>query len=180
MIIQGKLRSQSRRGVASLIEVLASISVTAVMLGTSATLMTLLFRLDQRGRDDLNATLSEGRLATDLQRDIRSATDLELDPEPPEGGLKLIGPENQIVSYQFQDGILHRRKVVADESKHIESYRLQPGTSARWEAIDSMANRRLRLVLDTPRLRSASAAGRRVMQIEATLGRDHRYQGDEE
>jgi hypothetical protein len=179
MIARLARRSDRRRGATTLIEVVAAMAVSAVLFTMSATMMVLLFRLERLGRDELTATITEGRLAADLRADVRSATDLELEPGAPGGSMRLLGPDRRTVTYLAEDGDLIRRRRSGEGPDHIERYRLLPGTISRWELAASGPWRRVVLELDAPKIPRTVEGGRRVLRIEATLGRDHRFEGDE-
>lgn len=178
MILRPGPTSRRRRGAATLIEVIAAFSVSSVLLATSAMVIVLLFRLDRLGRDELTASISEGRLAADLRDDVRASSDLGPVPEGPADALELIGPGGKSVSYRAEGGDLLRARHEAEGVERLERYRLLPGTVARWEVLGDGRSRRLVLELDAPKVPKASEGGRRVLRIEATLGRDHRFEGD--
>jgi hypothetical protein len=159
--------------------VVAAMTVSAVLFTTAATMMVLLFRLDRLGRDELTATIAEGRLVADLKADVRSAIDLELEHGDPEDSIRLIGPAGRTVSYLAEDGDLIRRKRWGEGPDQIERYRLRPETISRWEVAGDDSNRRVVLELDAPKVSKSTESGRRILRIEATLGRDHRFEGDQ-
>lgn len=164
--------SERRRGVVSLIEALVSMTMIAVLFGTTATLTTLVFRLERLGRDDLAATLTEGRLASEFRSDVHQAMQADID----DATCSLIGPGDRRVVYQVREDSLIRRMPEDEGPDRVEAFRFKPGTLARWEWDESIDDRRrLVLTLDPP---PVSDGHRRPFRVEATVGRDHRYEGD--
>ncbi|WP_145267459.1 PulJ/GspJ family protein [Tautonia plasticadhaerens] len=163
----------------TLIEVLAAMTVSSVLLATTATVITLVFRLDRLGRDELTASIAEGRLAADLRADVRSSGDLGLAPEGPSDALQLLGPGGRSISYRSEGDDLIRVRRDGEGADRLERYRLLPGTTARWEVLGDGPSRRVALELDSPKAPKTEGAGRRLLRIEATLGRDRRFEGDD-
>lgn len=162
-----------RRGVASLIEVLASMTMMTVLFGTTASLTVLLFRLERLGRDDLAATITEGKLASDLRSDVHAS--LSIDREPNANPLTMIGPGDRKVRYQVDDHTITRKLHESDGVERLETYRLRPRTLARWSFSEPTDPPRVSLILESPHTTDGAP---RVFRIEATLGRDHRFEED--
>ncbi|RUL88071.1 PulJ/GspJ family protein [Tautonia sociabilis] len=171
---RGRRRSDRRRGAASLIEVLAAMAVSSVLFLTTGTVMVLVFRLESTGRDELTATVAEGRLAADLRADVRSAAEVDRDGQGPADGLTLVAPDGGRVSYRSDGSDLVRTRAGGEgEPDRVDRYRLLPGTLSRWEVDGD----RVSLVLDAPRRPKAEGGNRRVVRIETTIGRDLRFSG---
>ncbi|WP_169974842.1 hypothetical protein [Tautonia rosea] len=174
MISRLNRRRGQRSGVASLIEVLAAMTVISVLFGTTASLTALMFRLERLGRDDLAATMTEGTLASDFRADVHAATRVEVEEDDPDQ-IVLIGPGDRKTTYRRQERSLIRKALWPDEPERRERYRLRPGTVVRWEREDSDVFPVISLVLEVP---GTIEGDRRSVRIESTLGRDHRFEED--
>jgi hypothetical protein len=174
MIARGTHRGRKRSGVASLIEVLAAMTIIAVLFGTTASLSTLMFRLERTGQDDLAATITEGTLAADFRADGHTAWGVVEGEDA--GQIVLIGPGDRRTCYRSDGSSLIREEGPPGAADRRESYRLRPGTAVRWEVREAGAWQVVTLVLDRP---GEVEGDRRIVRIEATIGRDHRYGGED-
>lgn len=174
MIARRNRRRGERSGVASLIEVLAAMTMIAVLFGTTASLLALMFRLERLGRDDLAVTITEGALAADVRADVHAAFRVEREDDPVR--LVLIGPGDRRTAYHMQGRLLIREDHRPGEVDRRESYRLRPGTTFSWDLHESDGIPVVSLVLDVP---GTIEGDRRSVRIEATVGRDHRFEEDD-
>ena len=166
--------SSHRRGLAFLLEAVASFTIIAVFLGTTAGVLILLFRLERSGRDDLAVTIAAGRLAAVIRDDAHAAERVEPDaPDaPPDAPRTFFYSDGATSTYRIDDHVVVRDVLDADGRGRTESYRLGPGTAARWRPGDGG------LVILA--LEPESAPGtivRPAIAIEAAIGRDRRHEG---
>lgn len=164
-------RSEQRRGSFSLIEVLVSITLTAVLFGSTAILTVLLFRLERTGRSDLAETMTMGRLVAEFRSDVHAAIHAEF-----EGDLLLLqGWDDQRVHYRIEDEALIRREGIPGGTDRVERYRLRPGNRARWEPNDEDRAGPIVLVIESAGAQTEPSLRRSPIRVEAMPGRDHRF-----
>ena len=154
-----------RRG-SSLLEVLALIATTALMLGLSAGLIQVLLRVEKAGRADLVETSEISRLALTFRADVRSATAAH----PADGTLELDGPAGPIARYQFEAGQVVRLRLEGDEVRARDDYRLPRHGLARLESVDRDGRTWVALIF-------ASSPGHDD-RLEAVLAADHRFEAE--
>ncbi|MEW4569890.1 hypothetical protein AB1L88_18650 [Tautonia sp. JC769] len=174
MIARGTHRGGKRSGVASLIEVLAAMTIIAVLFGTTASLTALMFRLERTGQDDLAATITGGTLAADFRADGHAASGVEEGEDAEQ--IVLTGPGDRRTVYRRDGRSLIREGGGPGEAGRRESYRLRPRATVRWEVREAGAWRVVTLAIEET---GEVGGDRRVVRIDATIGRDHRYGGDD-
>ena len=172
-------RDRRRRGMASLIEALAAIALLSAVFTATAGLLHLMMRLERGSRDELAATIAEGRLAIDVRDDVHAAIGVtsadDGEPNPPDR-LELELPGGASASYRVDGEKLRRLRIDPSGRRRFESYRLPRRTNARWERVGRGGETVVALVLERPE--GPRGEGRpRTLRIEAVLGRDHRFKG---
>jgi hypothetical protein len=162
-----------------LVEMIAVISISVVLLGLSVVLLQSLLKLESRRRDDLLTTTTLNRLARDLRADVRAGRSARVEVLPVlfaggggAGRLEVDRGDGRLVSYKAEpEGIVRE-----EPRRGRELYRLPRGWEMRWEIGEGLSP-----VISAEIRRPAVAAGRAregtaaPTRIEAILGRDHRY-----
>lgn len=173
-----------RRG-AFLIEVVAVITLSVLLLGLSVALLQALLRLESRERETMVASSSLSRLARDFRANVHRAAEARIVtlPEPfaqSDGGrLEIEDNHGRGVSFGLMNGQIVRE--VSSHGKLIarEDYRLPRGSTVRWKIrpwTDGSGYQLVSLEISHP-----TPTGRRepekpvVQRMEAVLGRDQRY-----
>lgn len=172
----------AKRSGYTLIEMVAAIGMSGVVMATAVGLLLSLFKLDQSSRDHAVGHQSLARLEADFRADAHAATSLA----PVEGqakGQEIVGegkkgpgwefrfPQpDRSVRYAWQAGGLVREEH-AGKATRRDGYRLPPGSTAAFERSPPMVS--LRVVCGTP---SGDRAAGRTIRIDAVLGSDHRFE----
>lgn len=165
--------SQERRG-ASLIETIAVVGLTGLILVMTAMLLGLLVRLEKSRGDDLVETAAMNGLAREVREDVRGATAIEpaaLGGEfeaPKMVSMTLAG--GAVVTYRAERERVFREEKQGDETTRTETYRLPDGSSVSWER----AGERVSMVIRRPRVRQGAGESI-VTRVEAAMGRDLRF-----
>ncbi|WZO99925.1 type II secretion system protein [Isosphaeraceae bacterium EP7] len=162
---------KTRRRGFTLFELLMVLSLGMACLGTIATVMHVLLRLDRSGRDRVAEASSLMRLGRVLKADAHASTRLE----PAEGGMDLHGPNGLVARYRLKQAGMERATEGADGKVTSRAWhRLPPGCKASLDATD--ANGIRLLVLTVANGGGGPGKARpRVDRIEAALGRDFRF-----
>lgn len=176
---------RSRQG-ASLIELLAAITVGSVVFGLALVLAHGFLRMENNLRAERQTWAALGRLAEQFRDDAHAAQTVAM-PEPkPEGAKRTAtstAEPGAAWSFQFASGRRAEYVVAAAEVTRIErvrgtvtsreSYPLPPGTTARLEPPAAGTRRvALRIVPEELAVRQPAA---QPVRIEALVGFDHRF-----
>ena len=162
----------SRRGT-TLIEMIAVITVGAVMLGIGVCMLHVLWRAERTGRDRVHQASVSARLAEQFRSDVCEAVRYlpPQDKQPTQWQFAL--PGDRVVTYRALPGEVRRDQRTADKLVRQESYVLPSGCSAaiavQGEAAPAVAS--LVIAADAAPL----AADREFRVTEAVLGKDHRF-----
>jgi prepilin-type N-terminal cleavage/methylation domain-containing protein len=166
----------------TLVEMLAAIGVSGVVMAIAVGLLLSLFKLDQSSRDHSVDHQSLARLEADFRGDAHAATSL-VRSEGPAKGQEIVGegkkgpawelrfPQpDRSVRYAWQGGGLVREER-AGKATRRDGYRLPPGSTVAFERSPPIVS--LRVVCGTP---SGDRAVGRTIRIDAVLGSDHRFE----
>jgi hypothetical protein len=164
-----------RRGFA-LIELMAVVGTTAILLGLCAGLIHLLLRLDRGGRVQVAEGVALGRLARDFRADVRAATGLE--PIPFASGspswLALTLPEGRGVEYRVQGNALIRSERTAAAVVRVETYHLPSGVAVAWD-VATLGDRTLVGLVLVPVPDREVRTALTDYRIEGVVGQDRRF-----
>ena len=159
-----------RRGY-SLVEVIVVMATASVLLGLTVTLLYTLFRAERGGRDQVRHYTALGRLAEQFRRDVHAATAADA-IENQEWEFSLS--DNRTVTYRMEPGRVIRLEQAGEASPRRESFALPPGMTAAVE-IDTDAEPTFARLVIVPAPAGPERPRGRPMQIDAMLGRDHRF-----
>lgn len=175
--------SQNRRG-AFLIEVVAVITLSILLLGLSVALLQALLRLESREREAMVASSSFSRLARDFRAHVHHGLEARIIslPEPfaqtDWGRLEIDDKHGRVVSFGLMNGHLVREISSHGEAVGREVYRLPRGSTFQWNIrpwMDDMACQLVSLEISPPPPSGIREAGKPVInRVEAILGRDWR------
>jgi type II secretory pathway pseudopilin PulG len=172
-----------RRGF-TLIELMAVVTTTAIVMAVSAVLVHSLLRIDRDSRARAVEDMALAKMARAFRADVREAVGVKED-EAPEGSpspLTLALPDGRSVAYRMGKGGLVRTRKAGDEAAGTETYRLPRRSSVRWHIEPEGEPRAVGLVL-LRRDGEGREGPSEFLRIEAMLGRDHRFEagapGDE-
>jgi hypothetical protein len=117
----------SRRG-KTLIEVMVLITLTTVVMASSATTLIALFRVERQLAQDGETRQGLSRLASRVRADAHAAIGCQAGDE-----CTLTLPGGEALRYAVRDGRLWRERLVGDEVQHRDSFPLAAGSTARFE-----------------------------------------------
>ena len=169
-------RNRRRRGYA-LIELLAVLTISAVMLTLAAGLLHLLMKLDRNGRDALDESADLARLSRAFRADAHASTTFE-PTEQTENLCKLQLENGRSVEYQVRTGDLLRTIRDGEKVRGFETFRRPPRTAVKFR-LDGAPPRPpgqrpfLILTIDRPP-DGRDNASRHDWSIQAELGKDQR------
>ena len=165
------LRSNLRRRGVFLIEMLVTITVLMVLLGLGASLLHLVLRLDQAGRDAFDIAADQARLGQTFRQDVRQAS---AEPAPDLGPdhLALILPDDRRVDYSIRPHDLLREVRDGAKVRQREVYRRPARSSARFERLSEAGRPLIALIIDRRPHRAETDS-----RIEAEVGRLDRLSG---
>lgn len=172
------MRRPARRGY-SLVEMLGAMAVLLVVLGASVALIDRLLKLDGAARDHRRALATAGRLARAFRSDAHAAAFAMTPPGADRSAaeLRLRGPSDHDVVYQFDRGTVTRLESVEGLPARGETFRL-PGRAGHFEIQEEGPGVLAALVVAWPLGRSptnSSANEARNWRVEAAVGLDHRF-----
>lgn len=154
----------------TLIEMIVVLTVGSVLTGIAISLLVVLLRAEQTGRDHVENNTVIRCLADQFRRDVHAATKR---PEINGHGVVRFATAGPVVQYTIDGRDVHREKIMADKSVgRREEYRLPKNWAATVEtdAAATPAVVRLTLAPQDAALRSAHE-----IRVEAVLGRDFRF-----
>jgi prepilin-type N-terminal cleavage/methylation domain-containing protein len=161
----------SRRGY-TLVEMLTAMTVGAVMLGIALSMLLVLVRAEQGGRDRVYQARVMSRLAEQFRSDANAA----VRPISAKAGQKtewqvaLMG--DQVVTYRALPGRIDREQRTGGKLVRQESYVLPAGRAAKIVVNNDSTPAVASLIIAADE--AASAAGREI-RITAMVGKDHRF-----
>jgi prepilin-type N-terminal cleavage/methylation domain-containing protein len=164
MIISNRV---PRRGV-TLIEMVAVITVFAVLLGLCAITIQLLMRVGSDAQTRRTAGAALGRLAEQFREDIHASDDVQLRPA---AGLRLNRGPGVVIDYQTRDGRVDRVESVNGQASRHESYALDRHDSITFERRDDGPRRFLAMVV-RHKVGSGQPDPPHPMEILALVGKD--------
>jgi hypothetical protein len=170
----------ARRGF-SLIEVVLVIGGVAMLLGMSTGLLHLMLRLDRVGRSHYAETATIGRLSRQFRQDVRAAVGTKAsDPdEGPLAKLELVMSEGHVVSYESRERGLTRTERQGESVRRREGYALPSCAGPRF--LVRKDDDRVWVSLRLPRVAEPRPESlRHVLNVDALMGRDHRWSKPEE
>jgi hypothetical protein len=136
-----------------------------------------MLRLDRTGRAHLIETRSLGRLARQLRQDVHAARKAT----PAEGGdpsktLELLLPGDTIVAYEARERGLVRSEKHGASLDRRESYTLPSCSDPRFLVQTNEAQTWIHLRLPRGPMRGEGGGSlHQSLEIDALLGRDHRF-----
>jgi prepilin-type N-terminal cleavage/methylation domain-containing protein len=162
----------NRRPAFSLIEMIAVMSVAAVMLGVAATLLYGLLQTEGSGREHVCQSGVLGHLADQFRCDVHEARTVAVAADGESRQFELA--PGRTVSYHCQPGTLTRTEQVDGTVERRESFTLRPGSTATIQIPTDTkpAIVSLRIV---PAAEPSGQSARRIIRIDAVLARDHRF-----
>ena len=174
IMLKHKLRDEramrKHRGF-SLIEMLVVITVSAALLGICTSILHLLMRSERAGRDHLHQATSAARLARQFRNDVHAAITPPAPGDAARPGWRFELAPGQTVVYRIEPGRVDRTEWERQKLRRQESYDLPAGDTARIEPPGHQRPATACLLLPQ--------ANRAELRVEAVVGRDHRFAGDE-
>lgn len=155
----------------TLVEMLAAIAVGSAMLGVAVGVLHLLLRLERDGRQELRYRNTVARLSRQFRDDAHAAVDFQR--APPEAW-QLTLPDDRVVRYECSAEELTRTELSGERPISREAYALGPAASVSIESIGDEAASLVRLKI-VPDDAPDAEPGVSETQIDAVLGRDHRF-----
>jgi prepilin-type N-terminal cleavage/methylation domain-containing protein len=168
---------EGRRGV-SLVELLVVMSLSSMLLTTSAVVLHRMMHSHGKTRHFLDASRSALRLAAQFRSDVHRAQEVTTDNLPPDIVLRLQLGESDVVQYSHVGGLVRRTQLVREEVISREEYAFPAGSQLAIR--EQMSPRLLSLSIKS----MPGDAGGPVqhgfatavhLQIDAQPGRDSRY-----
>jgi prepilin-type N-terminal cleavage/methylation domain-containing protein len=165
-----EMNAPPRRGF-SLIEMIAVISVSAVLTGIAISLLLVLLRAEHRGRSHLAESDSLQRLADQFRRDAHAATDVTVNATDPTRW-QFNSPGTQVVRYMPHSEGIWREEEMLSENRRMEPYVLPKNSTATVE-VDRKA--KTPVVTMTINVKDALPGPGHEFRVVALLGRDLRF-----
>jgi type II secretory pathway component PulJ len=166
-----------RRGI-SLIEMIAVITVGAVLMGVAMSLLVMLLKVERTGRAHVEQSAAVYALADQFRRDVRAADRAAAGES--KGAAEIVGlyqGKTRVVRYESAGGDIQRVEKADGKMVRRESYALP----SEWSAtVDVESKARPEVVRMTLGPKEASMRATREVRIEAALGQDHRFERREE
>jgi type II secretory pathway component PulJ len=170
-----------RRGY-SLVEMSVVISMTAVVISTSAVALATMFRIDRQMRQELLASDNLMRLSKQLRADAHQAQTAAIETE--EGDeqnaaadrLLLTVGDDRSISYQTVAGRVERLVRRGETVEHRESYRLAENASLVWvvAAEEPLSRVRLEVHYDS-NYQPQPYRPVSLISVDAAVGLDHAH-----
>ena len=161
-----------RRRALTLIEMVTTISVAAVLTGLAMCLLVVMLRAERGGRAHVAEAESLERLADQFRQDVHAAVGEAVvsGKELRQWRLDLSG--NRSVHYTIADNGISRDERAGSKDVRRESYAL-PDDSSVAVAVDRATNPALVSLTIEPK--DASLRSAHAFRVEAVLGRDLRF-----
>lgn len=165
----GRPIPSSRRGI-SLIEMMAAITCTSILLGLCAVSLQTLWRAAGEGQARRSAAAALNRLAGQFREDVHASAEIG-ESDPMATKLRLALENRATIAYETRPGRVDRVESSGAKVARRESYLIGRDRSARFERRDDGPRRFLALVI-----RHESRKGRpdppRPIEILALAGKD--------
>jgi prepilin-type N-terminal cleavage/methylation domain-containing protein len=158
---------RTHRGV-SLIEMMAVISVLAVLIGLCAVTIQLLMRVGSEAQARRTQTAALGRLAEQFRQDVHASDDAQLKSS---SGLRLNRGPKAVIDYQPHAGRIDRVESVDGQPSRHESYILNRNDTITFERRDDGPRRFLALVVSHTS-RTGQPDPPRPREVLALVGKD--------
>jgi prepilin-type N-terminal cleavage/methylation domain-containing protein len=172
---------KARRGHrgSSLIEIVVSMTVLAILMGVAAGFAELVLRYERVGRELQARTVATMQLASLFRNDVRNARRVELPAVAEGAALVLDDAAGTVVTYERIRGRLVREKWAGGESRQREAFLVTLDRPVRFERDGTTGGVAvIRLVLDEKPGKVKAPA--RPTVIEAALGAEHRFERETE
>ena len=169
------MKSHSRRGITSLVEVLVAISVGSTVFMLASTLVVRLMRGTQEAQVHASEALSISRLGDQFREDIHAATDVQVAKAGQ--ALEISLPEGAQARYELAGNQI-RRSLMADSIvKQREMYQVHDLKAAKFtlgQGETKGEQPRLAMLIAQRGAKTPAGSSRRLT-ISAVVGRDHRF-----
>lgn len=154
------MRRRGHRSAWSLLELLVAMGLASVIFSSIGLTLALVFRADQRLRDEVSRSQTVESLTAQFREDAHRA--MEVMTVPPERELLLSLPQGQAVRYATVGLGIERQLRVGQQVRHREVYRLV-GAAPTWE----LEGQLLRM-----RLESEASSDAATVLVETIVGLD--------
>jgi type II secretory pathway pseudopilin PulG len=165
-----------RRGI-SLVELLAVIGAGAIIVGLLAGTIRSFALAERASQDHLREREVLAHLSNSFRRQVRAAISADALAEHRE--IKLLLPGDRSVSMQANSNQVTEIEHEAGRVVRQQSYRLATGSEPRFEIQSDAENIRVIMTLIRQAARDSDGPSREF-RVEATLGRDRRFDMKEE
>jgi prepilin-type N-terminal cleavage/methylation domain-containing protein len=160
-----------RRGL-TLIEMVVTISVAAVLTGLAISVLLVMYRVEQNGRTQLAQAKSLERLADQFRQDVHAAVGETVATEKEPQHWRFDLPEKRIVQYKIADGTISREDSTDAQNVRRESYTL-PKDSTVAVSVDRTTNPAVVSLTIEPN--QDSLRPHYPLRVDALQGRDLRF-----
>ena len=160
-----------RRGL-TLIEMVVTISVAAVLTGLAISVLLVMYRAERSGRTQLAQANSLERLADQFRQDVHAALGETVATEKEPQHWRFDLPEKRIVQYKIANGAIAREESSDSKDVRRESYTL-PKDSTVAVSVDRTANPPVVSLTIEPN--RDSLRPHYPLRVDALLGRDLRF-----
>lgn len=128
-----RLRARRARGI-SLIELLAVVAITGILISSIGICLHGLYRADRRTRDAISGRSAISRAGILFREDAHASTSVRLRDQSAGVPLALvfIQPEGRSIEYHFGDQRITRTVRQADNVAHRDAFRLPDGGRVEW------------------------------------------------
>ena len=170
--------TQNRNG-KTLIEMIAVMGIMSVIFGTLGQTFALMMRSESSARQGVVARMNLDRLASEFRNDVHAADRAALiaDGKPPAQALSLSMLNDTVVEYRIIENSVRRTVLRERKRESWDEYRME-AADHRFEIMRDQS-RIVALVHSTGAPNDsdsqASANRRRIVRIQAILGRDRRF-----
>lgn len=158
-----------RRPAFTLIEIVAVLAVTSVLLAIAVGLLHALFQFQEGGRERLRQRVAMDRLAQQFREDVHAARGLTGEGV---GRLQLAG--GRTIQYWVESDALARSEREGDKPVSREGFPLPPGAKVEVKVREdkgaAMASLRITAGGEPP-----GSGAPPVLLVEGVLGLDHRF-----
>jgi type II secretory pathway pseudopilin PulG len=168
--------THARRG-KTLIELMAVIATVSLLTGLLGQLFVKMMRSEGTARRGVVARLNLDRLARDFRDDVHSGHRAALvdEAEHPAQVLSIVRGDDSVAEYRVRDGFVRRTILREGEPESRDDYHLE-GSDHQFD-IESGETERISLQHATGAVAETPSGRRRVVLIQAVLGRDFRFIG---
>lgn len=160
------MRARPPRRGASLVEMLAAMSVGAVLLSLAAAVIVMMLRWDSAVLRHTAEERARSQLAAALRDDARAATQPPRLAASGSAEMKLLLGQGRQIEYRCRPGWVDRRIQGPQGVESAEHFRLPPGAAAQFRLVDEQQRSFLRFELTEP---APGTAGSRRYELWAAL-----------